>query len=103
MKQYEAIGVVEAQYFAVAMELLDEMCKSANVEFLASENYLGGRLVSLIIGGGFSDVTAAIEVVKQVCQQKESNPLKMALVISKPHSEIMKYILPTTKDVLEEK
>ncbi|UII55514.1 BMC domain-containing protein [Cytobacillus spongiae] len=98
MKQYEAIGVIEAQYFAVAMQLLDEMSKSANIEFITSENYLGGRLVSVIIGGGISDVSAAIEVAKQVCQQKESNPLKMAVVISKPHPEILKYMISSKEE-----
>ncbi|MDZ5474061.1 BMC domain-containing protein [Bacillus sp. 31A1R] len=96
MKQYEAIGVIEAQYYTIAIELLDVMCKSSNVEFITSENYLGGRLVSLLVGGSISDVAAAVETVKQVCQQKETNPLKMAIVISKPHPEILRYIIPSS-------
>lgn len=93
MKKYEALGVVETQYFTIAMELLDQMCKSADVEFLASENYLGGRLVTLIIGGSVSDVTVAVDVAKQVAETKANQPLKMALVINNPHAEIMKYII----------
>ncbi|MDQ0156866.1 BMC domain-containing protein [Robertmurraya andreesenii] len=93
MKKYEALGVVETQYFTIAMELLDQMCKSSDVEFLASENYLGGRLVTLIIGGSVSDVTVAVDVAKQVAETKANQPLKMALVINNPHAEIMKYII----------
>lgn len=94
MKKYEALGVVETQYFTVAMELLDSICKSADVEFLTSENYLGGRLVTMIFGGRISDITVAIETAKQTASKKEKNPLKMAIVITNPHPEIMKYIIP---------
>lgn len=94
MRKFEAIGVVETQYYTVAMELLDHMCKSTGVEFLSSENYLGGRLVSLIVAGSVSEVTEAVEVARRVCQHKEGHPLKMALVISNPHPEILKYIIP---------
>lgn len=98
MKRYEALGVVETQYFTIAMELLDQMCKSSDVEFLASENYLGGRLVTLIIGGSVSDVTEAVNVAKQVAEMKANQPLKMALVINNPHEEIMKYIVSTPSE-----
>ena len=97
MRKYEAIGVVEAQYFPVAMEILDSMCKAANVEYVASEKYLGGRLVTLIVGGGVSDVTTAVETAKQVCEGKQHHPLKMALVISNPHAEILNYLVPKAK------
>lgn len=94
MNRYEAIGVIETQYFTIASEILDAVCKGANVEFLTSENYLGGRLVSLIIGGSVSDIKAAIEIAEQVCEGKPDNPLKMALAIMNPHEEIMKFIVP---------
>lgn len=94
MNRYEAIGVIETQYFTIASEILDAVCKGANVEFLSSENYLGGRLVSLIIGGSVSDIKAAIEIARQVCEGKPGNPLKMALAIMNPHEEIMKFIVP---------
>lgn len=103
MKKYEALGVVETQYFTIAMELLDQMCKSSDVEFLANENYLGGRLVTLIVGGSVSDVTVAVEVAKQVAETKANQPLKMAIVINNPHAEIMKYIVsPESNTELEE-
>ncbi|WP_349237131.1 BMC domain-containing protein [Bacillus sp. REN3] len=94
MIKYEAIGVIETQYFAVASEILDKVCKGANVEFLSSEKYLGGRLVSLIVGGSVPDIEAAIDIAKRVSEDKPGSPLKMALAITNPHEEIMKYIIP---------
>ncbi|MED3575678.1 BMC domain-containing protein [Cytobacillus praedii] len=102
MTNYEALGVIETQYFTVAMELLDQMCKSSDVELLASENYLGGRLVTLIVGGSFSDVDVAVQAAKQAAEYKANNPLKMALVISNPHSEIMKYIVSSQPNMAVE-
>lgn len=98
MKSYEAIGVIETQYFAVAMEILDSVSKAANVEFISSEKQLGGRLVSLIVGGGISDVTVAVETAKLVCQNKPNSPLKMALTITNPHEEILKYLISSEKE-----
>lgn len=94
MKSYEAIGVVEAQHFATALELVDEMCKTSHVQLLGAEKYLGGRLVTLIVGGSIASVTAAVEAAREVCAKKLRNPLKMSLVIPKPHAEIMKFIIP---------
>lgn len=94
MKSYEAIGVVEALHFATALELVDEMCKTSHVQLVGAEKYLGGRLVTLIVGGSIGSVTAAVEAAREVCAKKPHNPLKMSLVIPKPHAEIMKFIIP---------
>jgi len=98
MKKYEALGIIETQYFAVATELLDSVCKASNVEFLTSENYLGGRLVTIIVGGSISDVTVAIETAQLKASEMMNNPLKMAIVITNPHKEIMKYIIPSLQE-----
>ncbi len=97
MERVEAIGVIETQYYPVAVEILDQICKGTNVKFLTSENYLGGMLVSLIVSGSISDVNEAITIAKQVCQNKANNPLKMAIAITNPHPEILKYINPTER------
>lgn len=90
MKKYDAIGIVEVQYFAVALDLLDHMCKAANVELLVAEKSIGGRLVVIFVGGSVSDVNIAIE---SVTEYGADMPLKMALVIVNPHKEIMRYIV----------
>ncbi|GIM29795.1 propanediol utilization protein PduA [Clostridium polyendosporum] len=98
MKEYEAIGIVEAKHFTTALQLIDAMCKASDVKLLASEKTLGGRLVTTIIGGSISNVNAAIDAAKLVCEGREEL-LKMALTISRPHEEIMKFIVSkeTTK------
>ncbi|NSL52146.1 BMC domain-containing protein [Calidifontibacillus erzurumensis] len=98
MKVVEAIGIVELQYFTYALEIADQMMKAAGVELLKSENYLGGRLVSLVIGGSISDVKTAIEVAKETCESKQQNPLKMAVLITNPHREILKFIVSSEKE-----
>lgn len=92
MKQYEAIGVVEAKYYTTALQLVDAMCKASSVEFLGSENMLGGRLVTTIVGGSIGSVEAAVEAAREVCSGRE-DLLKNAVVITRPHEEIMKFIL----------
>lgn len=99
MEKIETIGVIETQYYTVAIEILDQVCKGSNVTFLTSENYLGGMLVTLIVSGSTSDVHEAISIAKQVCQNKPNNPLKMAIVISNPHPEILKFILPIKQEI----
>ncbi|NGP61574.1 BMC domain-containing protein [Paenibacillus thiaminolyticus] len=91
---YDAIGVIEARYFATALEMTDAMSKAAQVEWLASEKALGGRLVTIVIGGDVANVKAAVEAAKAVCAGKADNPLAHAAVILKPHAEIMKFVMP---------
>lgn len=98
MKTYEAIGIIETQYFAVAMEMLDSMSKSADIEFLSSQNQLGGKLVSLIIGGKISDISVAIETAERIGQTKPGNPLKKALMITNPDPQILHYALPAKSE-----
>jgi len=92
MNNYDAIGIVEAKHFTTALELLDNMCKASGVTFLSSEKKLGGRLVTIIVGGSIGDVKAAVEAAKLTCQGREEL-IKGAIVISKPHEEIMKFVI----------
>lgn len=89
---YDAIGVVEVSFYANAVYLIDAMQKAAQVEFLVAEKLLGGRLVTLIIGGTTSEAEAAVDVAKALGEGMAQNPVKMAIVISNPHPEIMKFI-----------
>lgn len=95
----EAIGVVETLFYTTALELIDEMCKAAPVEVLCIEKELGGRLVTVIIGGSVSGVTAAIEAARNLCRDRPGQPLKMSVVIPRPHEEIMKFIEPADDTV----
>jgi hypothetical protein len=94
MNNPEAIGVVETLFYTTALELTDLMCKTAPVELLGMEKDLGGRLVTVIVGGSVSSVSAAVEAARSHCAGRPGNPLKMALAIARPHPEILKFIRP---------
>ena len=55
-----AYGFFEIPSTTAAIDALDIMCKTANVEFITWEKKLGGRLVTIIIRGSVSDVKQAI-------------------------------------------
>ena len=66
------------------------MLKTADVEFVAVERRLGGRLVTLVIKGSVSAVTAAIEAGAKEAEQM--GHLKAHEVIARPHPEILKFL-----------
>ncbi|MCD7752749.1 MAG: BMC domain-containing protein [Lachnospiraceae bacterium] len=79
-------GLVEVSGVAAAMDALDIMCKTADVEFITWERKMGGRLVTLIIQGDVSAVTQAVEAACAKCIKK---PVSHG-VIANPHSEIVR-------------
>jgi len=90
---YDAIGVVEVSFYSNAVYLLDVMEKAAEIEFLTAEKLLGGRLVTLIVGGTTSEVDAAVHAANLAGENMVNNPVKVAITISNPNSEIMKYVI----------
>ncbi|MDI3312009.1 MAG: BMC domain-containing protein [Thermoanaerobacterium sp.] len=85
-----AIGLIEVNGFVAAVETLDAMLKTANVEFVTWEKKLGGRLVTIIIKGEVSAVQEAISNGKNKAD-KITRTVAHA-VIPNPHSEIMRMI-----------
>ena len=86
-----ALGFVELPSLTNAINLLDTMLKAAAVSFVTWEKKLGGRLVTIIISGSVSSVTAAVDAAKQ-------NPaVKSALVIAAPHPETWKMVRQSAK------
>ncbi len=84
-----AIGLLEISGLVAAITGLDAMVKAADVSLIHSEKRLGGRLVTLIIKGTVSAVTAAIEA-----GAAEAAPLGQIhgeAVVANPHGEIMKF------------
>ena len=86
----EALGFIDIQSLVAAVSALDAMMKAANVEFVAHERRLGGRMVTTVIRGSVSAVTAAIDAgivagnqVGKVCDHA---------VIPRPHPEIVKFL-----------
>ena len=75
-------------YVRAAINALDIMCKTADVELASWERKLGGRLVTLIVQGDVSAVTAAVNAA---VEQAIKKPASYA-VIANPHEEIVKLV-----------
>lgn len=56
-----ALGLIEVPSVTASVGCLDAMCKTADVRFVTWERKLGGRLVTIIVEGDVSAVTAAVE------------------------------------------
>ena len=80
----KSIGLIEVSGVTAAIDCLDIMCKSAAVEFVTWERKLGGRLVTVVVDGQVSAVSAAVEnavanAIKKPCSYA---------VIASPHEEV---------------
>ncbi len=84
----KAYGFIEIQGVVAAMEALDIMCKTANVELATWERKLGGRLVTLIVQGDVSAVTQAVETAAKNGIKKPA----VQGVIANPHPEIVRLV-----------
>ena len=82
----KSYGLIEIPSTTAAIDALDIMCKTADVEFVTWEKKLGGRLVTVIVQGNVSAVTEAVEAAKALAIKK---PVATA-VIAAPHEEIVR-------------
>ncbi len=90
----KAIGMIEVSGSVAAIDALDIMCKAANVSLVTWEKKLGGRLVTVIVTGDVSDVTAAVQSANASCIVK---PCASA-VIPNPHSETKRIMEMSAKN-----
>ena len=83
----KSLGFIEIPSVTAAIDALDTMCKTADVEFVTWERKLGGRLVTIIVQGNVAAVTEAVETAAK-------NSLKPCVhaVIANPHDETMKMV-----------
>jgi ethanolamine utilization protein EutM len=86
----KALGFVEVSGTVAAVEALDAMLKTADVEFLTWEKKLGGRLVTLIISGSVSSVQEAVKHGK--ARADKITKTVASAVIANPHEEILRMI-----------
>jgi len=80
----KSIGLIEVSGVIAAVDCLDIMCKSADVELVTWERKLGGRLVTVVVEGSISAVTAAVE---NAIASAIITPCAHA-VIASPHEEV---------------
>ena len=84
----QALGFVEISGVTAAVDALDIMGKAAEVEFVTWERKLGGRLVTIIVTGTISAVTAAVENAAAMAIKK---PVATA-IIANPHEETRRLV-----------
>ncbi len=84
----KSYGFIEIPSTTAALDALDIMCKAADVEFVTWEKKLGGRLVTVIVEGSISAVTAAVEAASEKAIKK---PVAQT-VIANPHEEIIRIV-----------
>ena len=84
----QALGFVEISGVTAAVDALDIMCKAAEVEFVTWERKLGGRLVTIIVTGSISAVTAAVENAAAMAIKQ---PVATA-IIANPHEETRRLV-----------
>ena len=86
----EAVALLEVQANVAASAGLDAMVKAANVRLIHVDRRLGGRLVTVVVEGTVSDVTAALEAGRAAAA--EVGNVKVCEVIARPHPEVMKFL-----------
>ena len=85
-----AIALLEVQAMVAAVVGLDAMVKAANVKLIHVEKRLGGRLVTVVVEGNVSAVTAALEAGVEAAQAVGKVVCKE--VIARPHPDIVRFI-----------
>lgn len=83
----QALGLIETRGLLPAIECLDIMLKSAQVELIEKCN-VGGGLVTIAITGDVGAVQASVEAGASAAQQLGSDVLVSRHVIPRPHNDI---------------
>ena len=86
----KAIALLEVQAMIAAVTGLDAMLKAADVRLIHVEKRLGGRLVTVVVDGTVSAVTAAAEAGREAAAKV--GKVKLCEVIARPHPEITKFL-----------
>lgn len=86
----KAIALLEVQALVASIAGLDAMCKAADVRLIHVEKRLGGRLVTVVVEGTVSAVTAAAEA--GAAAAAEVGNVKLCEVIARPHPDIMRFL-----------
>ncbi|MBQ8351779.1 MAG: BMC domain-containing protein [Clostridia bacterium] len=86
----QAIALLEVQAMVAAIAGLDAMTKTADVKLIHVEKRLGGRLVTVVVTGSVSAVTAAAKA--GAAAAGEVGNVKLCEVIARPHPEVMKFL-----------
>ena len=86
----KAIALLEVQALVAAIVGLDAMVKTADVNLIHVEKRLGGMLVTVVVEGEVSAVTAALEAGRLAAS--EVGNVKVCEVIARPHPDVMAFL-----------
>lgn len=84
------MGLIETRGLTEALEALDAMGKSANVDLVEAKR-IGGGLVTIIVSGEVAAVGAAVQAGLHVLAAGTGD-LICSYVIPNPHPELAKYL-----------
>lgn len=99
----QALGLIETRGLLPAIECLDIMLKSAQVELIEKCN-VGGGLVTIAVTGDVGAVQASVEAGASAAQQLGSDVLVSRHVIPRPHNDIESIIgLGNVSNIAKEK
>ena len=87
-----SLGLIEVSALGNAVRCLDDMLKVADVEFVATERKLGGRLVTIVVKGELTAVQASVDAGVARAKSCGDSILKASQVIARPHEEILKFL-----------
>lgn len=96
-----SLGLIEVSALGNAIIMLDDMLKAADVEFVATERRLGGRLVTIVVKGELTSVKAAVDA--GVARARQDECLKAYQVIARPHDEILPFLHLEKEESVEPK
>ncbi len=91
----KALGIIEVSGMVAAVEAVDAMLKTADVEVLTWEKKLGGRLVSIVVQGSVSSVREAV-----LHGEERANAITKTVAkafINNPHEELLKIVAKSAK------
>ncbi len=89
VQEKSAIGLLEIEGLVAAIEGLDSMLKAAKVRLVHTEKRLGGRLVTFVIKGSVSAISAAID--NGIAAANQIGRVYGHEVIANPHDEVIKF------------
>lgn len=87
-----AIGVLEINYYANTVFVVDQALKAAQVEIVSCHKTLGGKMCHTVLAGETSAVYAAMEAARDSGRIVGESNIKVCVSINNPHREVWKLL-----------
>lgn len=87
-----AIGILEINYYANTVFVVDQALKAAQVELVSCHKTLGGRMCHAVLAGETSAVYAAVEAARDSGRIVGEDNIKVCVSINNPHQEVWKLL-----------